>query len=411
MTSGKRVSYAIPSLYSASIAVINMGSTLKIIALGGGPQLVALSYLMYNVGFTISSWVSPYALRGTPRKRVFCACLLLTGLIYAAIAIAGSASMIVALQLPYGFLASLTSSLQTSIFVELLQCKQRGVYTMYLFSGLGFTLGGVLGGVFRKFVSLSHVLLAATLLVVAASTLCMLLLPRTLGVIEASSVVAERGLLVVLVEKARLLSTLFVRPRISSPKAIRRVFGRTIPLFLTASALVFVAIIMFFSTLPVYLRRVAHVPETIMLMLPAVSGSVSTSVYAVVSRKEIPYLTLWKIHIAALAARALLFSVPIFIDSLLSRTPIVVSFYVLVGLTWAFIGSVQSNIMVHLAEPGRREERLGHLNAAISIGSIAGSLIASSLSPLGYQVIFLASSLVIALAAIMNVASLRTVAK
>jgi len=407
----KRLYYAIPSLYSASVAIINMGSTLKIIALGGGSRLVALSYLLYNTGFTLSSWITPYALRGTSRKCTFCICIFLIGVTYLAISFANNALAVAVLQLPYGFLASLAASLQTSIFVELLHCKQRGVYTMYLFGGLGFTLGGLLSGIIRRFASLSTVLEFATLLAIAASVLCTTVLPRTLGVIEASKVVSERGFLVLLIERARLLTMLFVRPRIGFPRSLLRALNRTIPLFLTACSLVFVSIMMFFSTLPVYLRREAHVPESIMLMLPAVSGAISTSIYAVMSRRGIHYVTLWKIHIAALIARTMLFASPIAIDSAFSKAPIVLTFYAFVGLTWAFIGSAQSTIMVHLAEPGRREERLGHLNASISLGSIVGSLVASLLSPFGYYIAFIVSSLIMGVAALVNTLSLRTVAR
>ncbi len=406
-----KASFLIPSLYSASIAIANMGSTLKIIALGGGTQLVGLSYLLYNLGFTISSWTLPYALRGSSRKLTLCACLLAIALVFLAISFAPSAWLVVALQLAYGFVASLTSSVQTSIFVELVRCKHRGVYTMYLFSGVGFALGGIVGGAIRRFTTLSNTILTATAFALASAFLATIILPPTLGVVEASRVVAERGMLAIVVEKARLLSTLFVGPRMCLPRAIRRALARTIPLFLLASGTVYVAIMMFFSAFPVYLRRVAKVPEALMLVLPAVSGSVSTSIYAAMSRREIEYTKLWRAHIIALLARSILFSSPLLIGRALGSPLVVTAFYALIGLTWAFIGSVQSNVMVHLAEPGRREERLGHLNAAISMGSIIGSLAASSLSSLGYTAIFVSASIVIAISALLNVIALRTVAR
>ncbi len=406
-----KLSFSIPSLYSASIAIANMGSTLKIISLGGGTELVGLSYLLYNLGFTISSWTLPYAFRGSSRKVVLCACLFTLSLIFLSIALANSAIMVVLLQLPYGFVASFTSSVQTSIFVELVRCKHRGVYTMYLFSGLGFAMGGLLGGILRRFFELSTVILLASAFTGLSASIALASLPSTLGVIEASTVVAEKGMLAIVVEKARLLYTLFVRPRGGFPKALKHTISRTIPLFLLASGTVFVAIMMFFSAFPVYLRKVAKVPESLMMALPAVSGATSTSIYALISRLEVHYSKLWRIHVIALAARALLFSSPIFIGCALGNPFVTITFYFFIGLTWAFIGSVQSNVMVHLAEPSRREERLGHLNAAISIGSIIGSTLASSLSSLGYYTIFILSAITISISALLNALALRTLAK
>ncbi len=407
----KRPSFIIPSLYSASIAIANMGSTLKIIELGGGTQLVGLSYLLYNIGFTLSSWTLPYVFRGSSRKSMLCMCLGLLSATFLGIALAPNAWLVVALQLPYGFIASFTSSVQTSIFVELVRCKHRGVYTMYLFGGLGFAAGGVAGGIARRLLPLSNVIMLSSLFTATASVMAIAFLPPTLGVVEASKVVAERGMLAVVVEKARLLYMLFVKPRACLPKALRLAFGRTIPLFLLASSTVYVAIMMFFSAFPVYLRRVAKLPESLMMVLPAVSGSTSTAIYAIMSRRDIEYTKLWRAHILALFARSILFASPIFIGYALSNPAAALSFYFFVGLTWAFIGSVQSNVMVHLAEPARREERLGHLNAAISMGSIVGSLAASSLSGLGFNPIFAAASCIIAIAAALNIAALRTIAR
>ena len=175
----------------------------------------------------------------------------------------------------------------------------------------------------------------------------------------------------------------------------------------------YTSILVFFSALPPYLRKVLGVSEEMLFLLSVANSSTSTTIYAIVRRLGLGYQTLWRIHIAALTARVVLFLLPIPLKSLPTNNvvPLLVGLYIGIGATWAFIGSVQQVIMVSISEPERRDERLGQLNAAMSIGSIFGCSIASVLGYLGYETLFVTASVLMVGAVALNIAAYRSVAR
>jgi len=408
----ERLALVVPALFSSSSSIVYMGSALKIAVLGAPPSFLGLANLLYSASYAASSWIMPQLLRGVPRKTVLTALYSVGALICLAIALSNSVVQVVALQAPLGFVNALAFTLQTALFVDLLRARHRAIYRMYLSSGIGFVLGSLTASAVRRVANLSLAtsLSAASLACAAAITT---VLPAAAGVVEAGKVVAYRSIPTIIAERMRQLFSALTAPRgfALSLRALRKSLGRTIPLFLAGCSATFISIYLFFSVFPIYLRRVMGLSDSVMFLLPVASGSASTAVYALLSRREIDYKVMWRAHIAALLARTALFASPLALGRGLSMPFAAICFYLAVGLTWAFIGSAQNLIMVNLSEPERKDERLGQLNGSVSVGSIAGSIAATALSYMGYHTVFLAASAIMVLAALLNVAALRTVVK
>jgi len=408
----ERLALVVPALFSSSTSIVYMGSALKIAVLGAPPSYLGLANLLYSASYAASSWIMPQLLRGVPRRTVLTALYGVGALICLAIALSKSVLQVVALQAPLGFVNALAFTLQTALFVDLLRARHRAIYRMYLSAGVGFVLGSLTASMVRKVATLATATSLSSIALACAASITATL-PRATGVVEAGKVIAYRSIPTIVVERMRQLFSALTAPRgfALSLLAIRRAVGRTIPLFLAGCGATYVSIYIFFSVFPIYLRRVMGLSDSIMFLLPVASGSASTSIYAVLSRREVDYRAMWRAHIAALLARTALFASPLALGPSLSSPVAAICFYLAVGLTWAFIGSAQNLIMVNLSEPERKDERLGQLNGSISAGSIVGSLAATTLSYLGYHTVFITASGIMVLAALLNVAALRTVVK
>lgn len=70
----------------------------------------------------------------------------------------------------------------------------------------------------------------------------------------------------------------------------------------------------------------------------------------------------------------------------------------LFGATWSMIAVSLNTIVVSLAEPNRRDERLGQLNTMISVGIILGSILAGITGSIDYTLSFTVSSILAGIA-------------
>ncbi len=387
----------VPSFMYFGAALYNVVLPLLVVDLGGSVIHYAALNAIYNTVYAIASWILPSILRGLSRKSVLALCYGILAAIAIATAYAPSIATVIALQVPYALGAALTTVLQTNVFVELWRGR-RGVTLLYIATSLGWIASLATGSAMRNFVELRSLFLvsSAGFLVAALVTLSF---PPTVGIIEAQRVVSLRSLYRWVVERVRMLNLLATpRPsfRIGKLSALK--------LFLIAVGVTYIAIGAFFTALPIYLKKIVKISDTTLLALSATAGLASLALYFIQLRIAEKLEVVWHTHIAALVVRALLFACP---PALAAHLHYLFILYAALGATWAFVGSIQSMIASSLAPPGRKDEILGNMNASMSIGLVIGYAIATLADIMGYTTVFVIASTLIAIAAVLNLYSVK----
>ncbi len=387
----------VPGFMYFGAALYSVVLPLLVVDLGGRVIHYAALNAIYNTVYAVASWVLPSVLRGLSRKSVLAVCYGVLAAIAVATAYAPSIAVVIALQVPYALGAALATVLQTNVFVELWRGR-RGVTLLYIATSLGWIASLATGSAMRSFVELQSLFLvsSAGFLVAALATL---MFPPTVGIIEAQRVVSLRSLYRWVVERVRMLNPL------TTPRPSFRIGRLTaLKLFLIAVGVTYIAIGAFFTALPIYLKKVVKVGDTMFLALSATAGLASLALYFVQLRVAERLELVWRIHIAVLAVRSLLFACP---QILAAHPHCFFILYAALGATWAFIGSVQSMIASSLAPPGRKDEILGNMNASMSIGLVIGYAVATLADIMGYATVFAITSVLIAIAAVLNLYSVR----
>ncbi len=136
-----------------------------------------------------------------------------------------------------------------------------------------------------------------------------------------------------------------------------------------------------------------------------VSSIVSTLTYKVVYPIISDYRRAWKLLIVATTARVPLFLLPAYVlllEGRVSALPIILTGFVVVGLTWTAINSSLTAVILAMSEKERKDERLGHLNAMIGLGTIVGSLTSGLIVKMyGYVVLSATASALVTVAAVL----------
>jgi len=380
----------IPALYYFAVALAWISIAIIVVNLGGDVKDYALVNLIYNATSAIFSSLLPRILAGIERRQALSISYIVLTFVYIYLYKSQTLIEVYIIHVFYGLASAMILSFQTPIFVEIFG-RGKGISLMYIFSSIGWIISLALGGYLRSYITVKELMLLPAI----SSGICSiasLLLPKTVGVVEAQKMIAFRKLFMIVIERTKRFHVL--APQLVIPKMKARL--KPIDLYLIASAMIFIAASMYFSALPIYLKKIVNVSDEELYYFSTVSGIASLTAYFIQLRLSENIEILLKLHITALGTRLLLFIAPLIIRDAIHYYPL----YFALGITWGFIGSVQSHIIAYLAEPHRKDERFGHLNTSISIGLILGNLLASILSILGYEALFAVSSIIVGLLAL-----------
>lgn len=382
----------IPAFLSFGAALYNTLLPLAIVKLGGDVLEYALVNIVYCVFYAIGSWFLPSVLMGLHRRKILsicCALLFLSSLMTSALL---NTLVITLIQVPYALFIALATVVQTNIFIELWR-GGKGVTLLYVASSVGWIASLVIGSLMRLITASYFILFMISSLGFLIASLTSLTLPSTVGVIESQKVISFKALYRWVIERIRVFNPLAL------PKPVFRIRRfASLKLFLLGTCLTYLAIGLYFTVLPIYLKRVIRISDTEFIALSATAGTASLILYLMQLSISENISYLWKAHISSLITRSVLFILPIW----LSKSVNYFILYSLLGVTWSFIGSVQNIIASKLAPPRRKDEVIGDMNALVSIGLMMGFIISFTTNHLGYRQEFIISTITILTSAIIN---------
>ncbi len=371
---------------SAVISIANLAGSIRVLDLTGSAFMLSLSVLLYNVAFTIMSWVWPAVFLGRVSRRGMLAFAL--GGMSSGLALMGIPpvpALVIAGSGIVGASSALISPVMMTIMTDYYGKDSLAVTKYNTYSSTGLVLGYVAAALARVRVGTPELLLgsAATS---AALVILTALVPQKYVVVEPRRVTFI-SLIPQLTGRLRPLPSALFSPRIAYNmhrliqdfmRAVRRNIQRRLPLTLTGTAVLFTAISLFFTPMPAFMRSVG-LSDVEVYATYLTSSIVSTISYRVVYPIISDYRKAWKLLITAAAARAPIFLLPIYVLLLkgsVGALPIIVTCFIAIGLTWTAISSSLTTVVLAMSEKERKGERLGHLNAMVGLGTIIGSLLA-----------------------------------
>ena len=404
---------------SLAISIINLAGSLRVLDISGSPVYLSLSVTLYNLAFTLMSW---------SWTRIFVGRLNRRGILL--LSLVGISISLLLLILGVGIYAVIIGNTLAGLFSALIYPVMITLLTDYLgrdsiaitkynmASGVGLALGYLLGGTLRMVLGPEWVLISTLVVTVA-------LIPLTLAIPQRYVIIEPRrisyvSLIPQFTGRLRPAPSVIFTPRImynfgkmiiGAKKILMSKLTRRMPLTLLGSTILFTGIALYFTPMPAYLRNLGFT-DTFLYFTYLASTVVSILAYRPAHEKITSPEDAWKTLLLFTSSRILIFgATPLF--TLMVNEVIVkvagIALYVFIGLTWSFISSALPRVILSMSEFERREERLGHLNASIGVGTIIGSLISAyTLNLVGYEGTFIIASVLALISVITFMKAYRT---
>lgn len=374
--------YILIFINSAISSAISLAISLKTFDVTKSVSYVSLIVLLYNISYVLVSWSWTKALpegKDVPRKLLF---LVFMGYLISSISIGLSDTVhpILIGSIVLGSSSAIASPLLMSILGSKLG-KDYLVVTRYnlissIASAAGYSFGWLSGNVELLLTSLAFASLPAFLAIRFLSPTTMLEFKKELHIPHLPNVTGRvKGAVVAghshtLIYEFQTLIKEFL-------KMFKVGIARELQLLLVGTALLFTAISTYFTPFPAFLKS-GRLSDSDIFMLNLTSSVTSILGFRMASNVIRTTYKAWFTLRLCISLRFIVFSIPILSFTLLSELSIIKVFvglfYVLIGITWAFISSSLTTLILSLSEPHRKGERLGHMNAAIGFGTILGSL-------------------------------------
>lgn len=405
---------------STIISLVNIAGSLRVLDLSASPTLLSLSTTLYNLAFVFMSmfWVRLF---GYHLSRRGLSLITLAGLASGSllIGLSDDVLLVVVGNAIVGFFGALITPTFTTLLLERIGRDSVAVVRYNAFSGLGYAIGYLVGGVFRSVFPIPELLLMASAASMVLLPLAVLIPGRTV-IVEVRKY-SQMPLVPQVVGRSSTTATLLPRFLydlelliVDFLKMVRRNLSRKLPLYFLGLTSLFTGISLFFTPMPAFLRVYGFSDgEVYLVSLIASTASIVAYrfTYGYVKSLEVAWSTL----IRVVAVRVFLFSTPMI--AILTCGGVcewvrvfIYLLYVLAGFTWAFISTSTSMIVVSISEIERRDIRLSHMNVSIGVGTILGSAISSLLIGLvGFGGVFLAAIIFILVSTLVFDAARRAV--
>ncbi len=394
---------------SAAISIANLAGSLRVLDLTGSALLLSITVLAYNLAFTLMSWFWPAIFVGRLKRR---------GLLASSSTGMGVGFLAMGLSLnPYivilgsgivGAFSALIYPVMVTVLADYYGKDSVAVTKYNTLSGIGFIVGYVAAAAARVRVGTAEVLVVTA---VATLTLTGLtaVMPQRYVVVESRRI-SYVSLIPQLTGRLRPVPSLTLSPKVvynlsrlasDFAKMLVRHMQRRLPLTMLATAVLFTAIGAFFTPMPAFLRSVG-LNDVEVYVIYLISSVVSTLAYRFIHPLISDSWRAWRLLTTAVATRAPLFLLPTYVvllNGAVAPLIVIAAGFIVVGVTWAAISSSLTAVVLLMAEKERKEERLGHLNAMIGVGTILGSLIAGPITQdYGYVALSATASALVAIA-------------
>jgi MFS family permease len=267
-----------------------------------------------------------------------------------------------------------------------------------LASGSGWFSGLFIGGFAVKALGLRKGLILGVPILIAAISL--LFISRgPLIQLERDLIVKPYMIFLGVAERIRLL--FYYISKMANPiKRDAKVFYDPFNSYLMVMMLAFFAISLFFTQIPVFMRKVVGVPNSDVMILMSIHNAISTIFFALLGFRLIKVKPKIAIELA-FGLRSFAFILPISLGLLTSYKIVYPVTFIITGATWALISVSMNTLALDLGGYERGGERLGQLNGSTGLGLLLGSFLSGIIvSTLGYTINFVLASLIISLALI-----------
>ncbi len=198
------------------------------------------------------------------------------------------------------------------------------------------------------------------------------------------------------VDRVKMVYALIVEPPKLGAK-VRRGLEDPLLLTLVAVLVAFSGIGVFFTQVPVFLRRVLGMGDAEVFAALSVHSLTSTASFTFIHRL-VERLTPARALTLALLVRAVAFAAPPVVA--LTAPQAVPAIFLATGFTWSMISVSMNSIVVAISEEERKGERLGQLTSMTSLGLLVGSAASGLLvEALGFHTAFVSAAALEAVAA------------
>ncbi len=386
-------------LYNFSASLYSNSLPLIILALGLGPVEVSLSSFLVNLTFILlASHAGSLGDRTGARRGIM---ILGTLFLFLSISIIISFYNYISV-----LLASVLSGIASAFFssnavmavVEVGSLSgerrpERSLAQAGLASGSGWFLGLLLGGLLVKIFGLREGLIFGIPMIAFAIFSIMLAKGPLVG-LEREIIFKPHMLFLGVAERIRML--FYYIPRIITPfkRSSKPSYLDPFMSYLVAMMMAFMGISLFFTQIPVFMRRVLRIPNSEVMTLMSIHNGVSTIMFGFLGTRSLIIRPLKALEIA-FSLRSLAFILPL-TTKILDYKLIMPITFLITGSTWALINVSTNTITLDLGGMEKGGERMGQLNGAISLGILVGSLVSGIIvQSLGFMLDFLLASTLI----------------
>ncbi len=257
-------------------------------------------------------------------------------------------------------------------------------------SGGGWASGLVLASLVSRAYSTPYNFTVSLALLVVGLAILVLGVPQPLLPLERLHAVKLRTPFYGFVDRVKMVYALIVEPP-SLVIRVRRGLGDPLALFFLGVLVAFTGIGVFFTQVPVFMRKLLGMSDPDVFATLSVHSATSTLSFTIIHRL-VEGLGAGRALTVALLMRSLAFALPPYAASIsVHALPLV---FLATGFTWSIISVSMNTLTVALSEEERRGERMGQLTSVTGIGLLAGSLVSGYIaSGLGFTAVFVASSL------------------
>uniref|UniRef100_A0A7J3ZJD5 MFS transporter n=1 Tax=Fervidicoccus fontis TaxID=683846 RepID=A0A7J3ZJD5_9CREN len=383
-------SFALVALSSAASFILALYASLKVVDITGSAYKLSLILLVYNSIYTLASLSWHYLAHYVKNVRVGIIVVLLVQLTGALLVYASSVEALLALGLVvFGVGSAILSPLLATILYGLLvsdtEVSLKFNKNVVLGSVLGYALA-VVSSIHPQF-SPGSVVIALLVLSLPLS-----LLAPPITVMEPSSVAIGHqappvwwplkvafAIRSVIIEELLWLARMVQHP----VSRLRLLMQRRLPLTCIGVVVLFTGVGLFFTPFPALLRHLSMSDTQVYLAYAVLTIASFLTFEATEQAKLGSVERLYLVLMLAILARIPMFAFPVFLLLANERgdcVVLVIALMVGLGISWSFIVTAITSIMLHYSPHGLKSAGISRYNALSSAGVILGSLASTLVS-------------------------------
>ncbi|MCS7108601.1 MAG: MFS transporter [Sulfolobales archaeon] len=387
------ITYILIFINSIITSAINLAISLKAFEITSSVYYVSLTVLLYNSAYIIMSWtwtkIAPS--KDAPKKLLFA---IFVGYLASSsvLGLSNAIYLVLICSVVIGLSSAVSSPLLMSVLGNQIGKDYLTVSRYNLISSVASVIGYLLGWLFDNtkilFLSLAVISAPATITLRYLNVMTLIEFKKELHISTTPMVTGRVKDAFTVTHSHTLLYDFRILVE-DFFKTIKKGVLREFQLLIFGTVVLFTAISTFFTPFPAYLKS-NKLSDGDIFVMNLVSSTTSILGFRAASRVVNSIHKAWSILKLCVGLRVFIFLIPIISFTYIQELSVVkiflIAFYMLIGFTWSFISSSLTTLVLSISERNRKGERLGHMNGAIGIGSILGSLISVYIGEYGFLI-------------------------